>query len=148
MATPRQQLDDAMRAAKGGRRMGRAKWTLDSRGRRHPSGEEAAWFDQQYARADRGEIEIIAIEPSFRIEIDGAWICNVKADLKVREGGRVRVLDYKGRMGATPVSALKRRLVAAQHKIEIELVGPHVERERKAKAKRALERSLLKRARK
>lgn len=150
--TPRQQLDAALRGEKQ-RRAGvrRAKWTRDSRGRNHPSEGEAEWFDALYADEARGELKIVEIEPSFRIELIGAdgrraFLCNVKADAAIRQGGRDRVLDYKGHSGDTEVSRLKRKAVLIQHGIEIELVGRYIEQKARAKAKRQAERALLKRA--
>lgn len=151
--TPRQQLDAALRGEKQ-RRAGvrRAKWTRDSRGRNHPSEGEAEWFDALYAREEAGEIRIVEIEPSFRIELSGQWLCNVKADARVIElspswvGPPTRVLDYKGHSGDTEVSRLKRKAVLIQHGIEIELVGRYIEQKARAKAKRQAERALLKRA--
>lgn len=152
--TPRQQLDAAM-ASERKRKAGapRANWTKDQRGRNHPSAGEAEWFDAQYARAARGEIEILDIEPSWPIQLlpehvhgGPQHLCNVKADMRVREAGRVRVLDYKGHAGDTEVSRLKRRAVLIQWGVEIELVGRYIEAKARAKAKKAAERALLKRA--
>lgn len=153
--SPAEQLARAYATKKSGG-MVRAKWKRDSRGRNHPSGEEADWFDAMYAREARGEFVIVEIEPSWPIRIKAAgdathdaptFLCNVKADLSVRmPDGRVRFLDYKGRKGDTAVSRLKHKMVAIQHGIAIELVGKYVERKAKAKAKAKAERDLLKRA--
>lgn len=152
--TPRQQLDAALRGEKQ-RRAGvrRAKWTRDSRGRNHPSEGEAEWFDLQYAREGRGEIEILDIEPSWPIQLlpehvrgGPRHLCIVKADMRVREAGQVRVIDYKGYSGDTEVSRLKRKAVLIQWGVEIELVGRYIEQKAHAKAKRKAERALLKRA--
>lgn len=126
----------------------RGKWTRDKRGRNHPSAEEAAWFDALYQQEARGAVRIIAIEPSFRIPADTAapFVCNVKADAELIEQGRRRVVDYKGFAGDTAVSRLKRRLVRWQHDVEIELVGPYVERLARQKRERKAKRDLIKKA--
>lgn len=151
--TPREQLAAALGAEKR-RKAGapRAKWTRDSRGRNHPSEGEARWFDELYAREKRGEIRILDIEPSWPIQLASVatgkpqHLCLVKADARIREAGRVRVLDYKGHSGDTEVSRLKRKAVRIQYGIEIELVGRYIAQKARAKEKRKAEQALLKRA--
>lgn len=127
----------------------RARRCKDERGLNCLSTEEAAWRNGLYARERRGDIAALEMEPSYRIPRDEAapWVCTVKADARFIEAGVVRVQDYKGWAGDTPVSRLKRKLAAWQHGVEIELVGCYVEQKVRAKAKRAAERALLKRAR-
>lgn len=125
----------------------RARRCKDERGLNCLSADEAAWRNGLYARERRGEIAALEMEPSYRIPRDPAapWICTVKADARFIEAGMVRVQDYKGWAGDTPVSRLKRKLVAWQHGVEIELVGRYIEQKAQAKEKRAAERALLKR---
>lgn len=111
-----------------------ARRTPDITGRVHASKGQAAWFNGLLLRARAGEITDLIVEPSYRIEIGGEWVCNVKADASYLEDGRRRVVDYKGVEGDTPISRLKRRLVRAQHKIEIEIVGPAAARKSKRAA--------------
>jgi hypothetical protein len=126
----------------------RARRCKDERGLNCFSADEAAWRNGLYARERRREIAALEIEPSYRIPRDEAepWVCTVKADARFLESGAVRVQDYKGWAGDTPVSRLKRRLVAWQHGVEIDLVGRYIEQKARAKAKRQAERALLKRA--
>lgn len=121
-----------------------AKRTADSAGVMHASKGQATWFDGLRMRERAGEIVDLQLEPSFPIIINGQHICDVKADAAFAEGGRYRVLDFKGIEGDTPVSRLKRRLVAAAHGVEIEIVGPAKQaKERKAR-KAASRRALIK----
>lgn len=152
MTPQRAQLDALMAKKKRGK--GRATWTRDSRGRNHPSGEEARWFDRMYAAEARGEIVIEEIEPTWTITLADAGtgllkaeLCKVKGDLRIYDVAqqRRRFLDWKGRSGDLPLSRLKHRAVRIQHHVEIELVGHWVERKAKAKAKKAATRELLKR---
>lgn len=158
MTPAARQLADAIAETKRGK--GRSKWKRDSRGRNHPSGEEADWFDAQYAREQRGEIVIEEIEPAFKIVIpnthgDHEYAFTVKADMRVRDvipahmrnhvpPAQPRWIDYKGRTGDTEVSRLKRRCVLIQHGVEIELVGKYIERKARSAAKKKAERELLK----
>lgn len=128
---------------------GKSKRTPDLNGDMHPNPEEAAWYDGLIRLERAGVIRDLEREPSWRIESpDGDWVCTVKADARYFDtrDHRVHIDDFKGWKGDTPTSALKRRLVRAFHGVEIELVGPYAERKRKAKAKRAAERDLVKRA--
>ena len=124
-----------------------AKRTPDSAGVIHASKGQAQWFDTLRTRLRAGEIRDLDLEPSFPIVINGQHVCDVKADARFVEiaSGRVCVLDYKGVEGDTPISRLKRKLVAAAHGIEIEIVGPAQQaKDRKARtaaAKRALKKA-------
>lgn len=91
---------------------------------------EADWVAQLQLRQRAGEISGLELQPSFRIEIAGQWVCTVKADAAWTEAGRRRVGDYKGVTGDTPVSRLKRRLVRACHGVEIEVFGPATKRKK------------------
>lgn len=142
MTPARRQLEAALKSSKAQGK--RASYVRDARGVNRRSGEEAAYFNGLYADLEAGRISDFVDEPSFRIEIDGQWVCNVKADAGFTKAGRRHIVDWKGWKGDTAISRLKRRLVLACHKIEIELVGTYVEREEKKKAKRAGERALLK----
>lgn len=123
-----------------------AQRTADSAGAMHASQGQAHWFDALRQAERAGAIRALELEPSFRIEIEGAFVCNVKADARFFDvrAGRVRVLDYKGVEGDTPISKLKRRLVRAAHKVEIEIEGPARKRAERKAARRALEKALTK----
>lgn len=126
---------------------GKSKRTPDIDGGMHPNPEEANWFSGLIRLERAGVIRDLEREPSWKIESpDGDWVCTVKADARYFDtrDARVHIDDWKGWKGDTPTSALKRRLVRAFHKVEIELVGPYVERKRKAAAKKKAERAFAK----
>lgn len=101
-------------------------------GVRFASKGEAVFFAKLQQQERVGEISNLERQPSFRIEINGKWICTVKADAAFTDcAGVCRVQDYKGHTGDTPVSRLKRRLVEALHGVEIEVVGPAAKRKAK-----------------
>ncbi|MGE0829718.1 MAG: DUF1064 domain-containing protein [Hyphomonadaceae bacterium] len=95
-------------------------------GKTFASKGESAWAAMLELRQRAGEIVNLELQPSFRIEIAGQFICNVKADARWREvaTGEEIVGDYKGVTGDTPVSRLKRKLVRACHGVEIKIFGP------------------------
>lgn len=128
----------------------RAKRTQNMRGEWHDSAEEAAWFDGLIRLERTGVIRDLVRSPSYRIDgpTSGKWICNVKADASyfdTRDSAR-HVVDWKGGVGDTPVSRLKRRLVAEFHGVEIELVGRYVEQQKRRRAKAKADRKWEKRA--
>lgn len=116
----------------------KAQRTADSAGVMQASKGQAQWFDRLRLREKAGEISHLELE--WEITINGEHICVVKADASYfdeREGRRC-IVDYKGIEGDTPVSRLKRKLVAAQHGVTIEIVGPAAQRaRRKAEAAEA-----------
>ena len=95
---------------------------------------EADWVAGLQLRQLAGEISGLELQPAFRIELNGQWVCTVKADATWIEAGRRRWGDYKGVTGDTPVSRLKRRLVRACHGVEIEIFGPAARRKKRGKA--------------
>lgn len=114
--------------------------TPDIDGIERASKGEANFVSALRLRERAGQIADLQTQPEFRIEINGKWVCTVKADASFVENGEHHVQDYKGIEGDTPVSRLKRKLVKAAYGIEIEIVGPAMKKARrsaKAKAKKA-----------
>lgn len=127
--SPAAQLDAALKRK---RRRFKAEWTTDVRGGKHRSKAEAAWFNGLIALEEAGEISALEAEPAFEIRVapgcphcaaHGVRVGAVKADARFRRGGATIVQDFKGYEGETPLSAFKRKLAAAIHGVEIELVG-------------------------
>lgn len=127
----------------------KATRTPDSAGVMHASKGQAAWFDKLRLRQRAGEITELELEPAFPILINGTEVCVVKADARFFDvvEQRCRVVDYKGVEGDTPVSRLKRRLVAAAYGVEIEITGPAKARQETHKRQAAERRELRKRER-
>ena len=89
------------------------------------SKKEAARYQELKMLERAGKIERLELQPKFRIEVCGQFICTYVADFKYYEpGGRtvfsMIVEDVKG--FKTPVYRLKKKLVEALHAITIEEV--------------------------
>jgi hypothetical protein len=69
-----------------------------------------------------GKIRDLELQPTYRIEINGVPVCKVKLDFRYwdNEQGMQVVEDSKGVDNA--VSKLKRKMVLAQHGVEVRLV--------------------------
>lgn len=122
----------------------KAKRTADSAGVVHLSKEEAKWFDALRTREELGEIACLELEPAFVINLADPFgrekrLCTVKADARFYDltTQTTRVVDYKGLEGETPLSRLKRKMVAIQHGVEIEIEGSAVKAIKRAAAKKA-----------
>ena len=110
-----------------------AKRTPDCDGVVHASKGQAAWFSTLKQRARAGQIADLELEPAFSIKVardcpycaeHGHVVGVAKADARFVENGLVRVKDYKGVEGDTPLSRFKRRLVRAMFGVDIEIEGP------------------------
>jgi hypothetical protein len=132
-----------------GRRKFKAKWTEDSAGVKHRSAGEARWYDRLRLREKAGEISHLVLEPAWDITINGEHICKVSADASYFDEaeGKRHTVDFKGIEGETPLSKLKRKLVKAQHGVEIEVVGPAKAREDRKREKAAWVKAEKKKAR-
>lgn len=77
----------------------------------------------EYALMQRaGLIHGLELHPKWTIEMGGEKICDVIADFRFfdKDQARWRVVDSK--QIDTPVSRLKRKMVAAQYGVEIEVM--------------------------
>jgi hypothetical protein len=66
---------------------------------------------------DSGRIRDLEIQPKYAIKVKGIHICTYVADFRYKRGRRRVVEDVKGIK--TPVYRLKKKLMAAVHRIEI-----------------------------
>lgn len=85
---------------------------------------EARHYDGLWLRQRAGEIEGLQCHPRYPIVIAGEHICDVVADFAfVIPGQGIKAQDVKGGKATdTAVSRLKRKLLAATARIEIEVV--------------------------
>lgn len=86
------------------------------------SKKEANYYWQLKLRGRDGEISHIELQPTYDITINGQHICKVKLDFRFwdKVSGKERIIDCKGM--DLPLSKLKRKMVTAQHGIEVEIV--------------------------
>ncbi len=84
--------------------------------------EARLYLDKIKTRLLAGEIDRLTFQPKYPIVINGIKVCDVVLDFAFRElsSGEVRHVDYKGR--DNPLSKLKRKLLEAQYKIQVEVV--------------------------
>lgn len=83
---------------------------------------EARYYRNLKLMEKAGVVYGVERQVEYAIEINGKRCCKYLADFRFydKEQDRVRVIDCKGM--DTPVSKLKRRLVAAAHGVEVEVV--------------------------
>jgi len=67
-----------------------------------------------------GEISELEVHPKYSIELNGHHICTVILDFRYRDSHGTVIEDVKGKDLA--LSRLKRKLVEAQHGIEVVLI--------------------------
>lgn len=89
------------------------------------SGAEARRYQQLRLLERAGEISDLERQVSYRIDINGVHVCNVRPDFRYRDNraGKVVVEDVKGGP-ATAVFRLKQKLVLAAHGITVVEVRP------------------------
>jgi len=106
-------------------------------GHTHDSKKEAARCNDLHELEAAGAISHLIQQPVFNIAFDGRQVCKVIADFQYREAGKLVTIDVKGM--DTPISRLKRKLVAAAYPgTIIEIYPPKVRKPRK-KVKRNAE---------
>lgn len=86
-------------------------------GRVFDSKKEAARYLALRGMAAAGLIQNLELQAVYRLEVEGKLICKYRADFRYKEGGAVVVEDVKG--VRTEAYRLKRKLMAAIHRIEI-----------------------------
>lgn len=85
------------------------------------SKREAKHYQELKLRERNGSISNLVLQPSYNIEINGQHICKVVLDFYYMDRDRKEhTIDVKGRDNA--LSKLKRKLVQAMYKIEVEIV--------------------------
>jgi hypothetical protein len=88
-------------------------------GLRFASRREAARYLALKAEEARGEIRNLKVQPAFRVEINGALICDYVADFAYFRGNERVVEDVKSKATRTPEYRLKRKLVEAIYHIRV-----------------------------
>mgnify|MGYP003334020814 CR=1 FL=1 len=83
---------------------------------------EAAEYSRLKLELKAGEIKDLKLQPKFQITINDIKICKVILDFIYfdKRVNKMRYIDVKG--VETAISRLKKKLVEAQHGIEVELV--------------------------
>lgn len=105
-------------------------------GHTHDSKKEAARCNELHVLEASGVITHLIQQPVFEIAFDGRHVCKVIADFQYREGDNLVTIDVKGM--DTPVSRLKRKLVAAAYPgTTIEIYPPKVRKIRRKAARHA-----------
>lgn len=90
-------------------------------GLKFDSQAEFRYFLYYKSKEDNGEIGNLRLQVPFEIVINGKKICKYIADFTYTDtDGKTHVIDVKGVL--TPVFRLKKKLIEAQHNIEIEIV--------------------------
>lgn len=105
-------------------KFGNRKVSID--GQTFHSAREAKRYVYLKYRLVAGEIRDLELQPTYRIELNGKWICNVKLDFRYVEAetGKIVVEDSKAvyLRKNDHMSSLKRRLVKACHDVDVVLV--------------------------
>lgn len=98
---------------------GAVKTVLD--GIKFDSKAEATYYAGLKQRVKAGEVTDVELQKPYPIVINGKKITTYKADFAFFDAyeGRQRVIDVKG--FDTPVSKLKRKLVAASYGVQVEI---------------------------
>ena len=105
-------------------------------GHRHDSKMEARRCDELTQLEGQGAISHLVQQPVFDIRFDDRHVCKVIADFQYRENGKLVTIDVKGM--DTPVSRLKRKLVAAAYPgTSIDIYPPKVRKARRKVVSRA-----------
>ena len=92
-------------------------------GLKFDSKAEAERYLQLLSREQAGEITELEHHAVYRLEVNGALICNYESDFRYRENGAIIVEDVKGgKATVTPVYKLKKKLMRAIHGIKIQEV--------------------------
>lgn len=94
---------------------GNRRTTID--GITFDSAKEALRWQELRLLEAAGEIRNLARQARYRLEVNGAKVCDYVADFTYDEGDTFVVEDVKGRR--TPVYSLKKKLMKAIHGIEI-----------------------------
>ena len=86
------------------------------------SKREAAYYADLKLREKAGEVHGVEIQRPFAITISGLLICTYRCDFSYIDNAdkRLHVVDVKG--VETDVFRLKKKLMKAVHKIDIEVV--------------------------
>lgn len=92
---------------------------------RFPSKTEAARYDVLRQSLKAGLITDLELQPSYRLAVQGIELGWCRLDFRYRDlqTGAIVVEDAKGRAGETPISAWKRRHLAAQYGVKVMLTG-------------------------
>ncbi|MCR9215282.1 MAG: DUF1064 domain-containing protein [Proteobacteria bacterium] len=97
-----------------------------------PVEEDGIRFDSKKERNRYLELKILKqhgiianleLQPSFQLTAHGFPICKYRADFSYQEKGKLVVEDVKSKATITPVYRLKKKLMKAEHGIEIREVG-------------------------
>jgi hypothetical protein len=90
-------------------------WTFDSQ-------RESERYRELLLRGQAGEIADLELQPRFDIVINGAKVCTVRLDFQYFDLGTQQwtVEDVKGM--DLPIGRLKRRMVAAQYGVIVQVV--------------------------
>ena len=101
-------------------KFGNVKTTVD--GIVFDSAAEARRYVQLSIMQRSGWISELVLQPVFKIEINEVVVCKVILDFSYRVAATGRVVweDVKGKQ--TAISALKKKLVEAAHRIEVDLI--------------------------
>ena len=91
--------------------------TVTFDGHRFDSKKEGLRYLVLADMARHGEIEELALQPRFPVEIEGKKICTYVADFQYLKDGELIVEDVKG--VRTPVYRLKKKMVEALYPFEI-----------------------------
>lgn len=114
----------------------RAQKTDCAAGHTHDSKIEAKRCDELVAMERAGLISHLRQQPVFDIRFDDRPVCKVIADFQYRENDQLVTIDVKGM--DTPMSRLKRKLVAAAYPgTTIEIYPPKVRKQRKKAVRHA-----------
>ena len=97
----------------------RAKPTVVD-GIRFDSKREAVYFQELRLRERAGEIRDLQRQVPFRFSLEGGYVFTYLADFVFADDTGRHVVDLKG--VDTPVSKLKRKLIAVLYRIRIEVV--------------------------
>lgn len=85
------------------------------------SRKEARVYRELLLRQRAGEVQLLELQPSFDIVVNGIKVCRYVADFRIREKvGKEwveRIVDAKGFQ--TPIYRLKKKLMLACHGLEI-----------------------------
>lgn len=91
-------------------------------GIRFSSKKEARRYESLKCLLKAGQIDALIMQPTYPITINGHQVCKVKLDFRYldKKTGQTVIEDVKGY--DNPLSKLKRKLVQAQHGIEVVIV--------------------------
>lgn len=89
-------------------------------GYRFPSQREANRYLVLKASQQANEIADLKIQPAWRLEIQGVFVCDYVADFSYRRFGSVVVEDVKSPATKTPEYRIKRKLMFAIHHITVQ----------------------------